>query len=220
VTLLTLLACGVWACTDDAAGVEAGVSDDAGTSNTGTSNTGTSNTGTSNTGTNTTEGGGETGDTGGTGGDCKTSVTTEVEGCPEVVGMGFCSEGGVHVEQDSEIEWTNNPPHSGDHYPTWATWGEHDTPVPRGNWVHNLEHGGIVLLHNCPEPCDAELEVLREVLGARPDSRVLMTPDPLLDGPRFAAVSWTWVHEFDSPDLDELLCFIDQHFDHAPESVP
>ena len=54
----------------------------------------------------------------------------------------------------------------------------------------------------------------------RPDSRILITPDPDLPGPAFAAVSWTWVHRFESADLDELLCFVDQHFNHAPEDVP
>ena len=148
---------------------------------------------------------------------CVIFETTEIEGCAEIVGEGFCSEGGVHVDQDSEIPWSNNPPHSGDHYPTWETWGEHEESVMRGNWVHNMEHGGIALIYNCPEGCEEELEVLRAVLEMR--NSVLMTEDALLDGPRFAALSWTWVHEFDEPVLDELLCFVDQHYDHAPESV-
>ena len=155
----------------------------------------------------------ETGDT------CRIAETTEVEGCPAILGEGFCTEGGSHVEQDSAIEWSNNPPHSGDHYPTWKNWGEHDEPVPRGNWVHNLEHGGVALIYNCPEGCDAELELLRAVFEALPDHPILMTEDPLLDGPRFAAVSWNWVLEFDAPDVDELVCFVEQHYDHAPESV-
>jgi hypothetical protein len=102
----------------------------------------------------------------------------------------------------------------------WAEWGIYDDPVPRGNWVHSLEHGGIVLLHNCAEPCEAEIDKLKTALIARPDMRVIVTPDPLLDGDRFAAVSWTWVYETDAPDLDTLLCFIDQHEGHAPEDIP
>ena len=89
----------------------------------------------------------------------------------------------------------------------------------RGNWVHNMEHGAVVLLYNCPNGCDTELEVLRAVVEAR-GSQVLMTEDSELIGARFAAVSWTWVHEFEAPDMDDLLCFVDQHYDNAPESVP
>lgn len=146
--------------------------------------------------------------------------STDVAGCAEVIGQGFCSEGAVHVPEGSDIEWMNNPPHSGNHYPSWSTKGEHAEPVARGNWVHNLEHGWIVLAYNCPADCEAELEVLRDVIAMRPNMSILMTPDPLLDGPRFAAIAWTWVHEFDTADLDELLCFVDQHWDNAPESVP
>jgi hypothetical protein len=146
---------------------------------------------------------------------------TEVDGCAEVVGESFCSEGQEHVLQDSEVEWMSDPPHSGPHYPTWELWGEHDSTVPRGNWVHNLEHGGIVLSYRCADPCDAELEILRDVIEQRPELRILLTPDPFLPGrERFAAISWTWIHRFDAPDLEELLCFADQHENHAPEDVP
>jgi hypothetical protein len=156
-----------------------------------------------------------------TGEPCGPYETTEVEACPMIIGEGFCSEGGGHEDPGTEIEWMNNPPHSGRHYSIWETMkGEHNDLVERGYWVHNLEHGWIVLVYNCPEDCDAELDVLREVIAMREeDASLLMTEDPLLDGPRFAAISWTWVHEFDTPVLEDLLCFVDQHFDHSPESV-
>ena len=144
----------------------------------------------------------------------------EIDGC-EPIGESFCSEGNPHVPQDSEVAWQSDPPHSGPHYPTWEAWGEHETVVPRGNWVHNLEHGGIVLSYRCNDDCEPELDVLREVVAARPELRILLTPDPLLPGAdRFAAVSWTWIHRFDAPDLDTLLCFADQHEGHGPEDVP
>jgi hypothetical protein len=145
---------------------------------------------------------------------------TPVRGCDDPVGESFCSEGQRHVPAGTDVRWGNNPPHSGPHYPTWVSWTEHPRPVPRGNWVHNLEHGGIVFSYRCDEPCEAELDVLRQVMTDRPDLRILLTPDPDLDAPRFAAVSWTWVYETDAPDLDTLLCFVDQHENHAPEDVP
>lgn len=154
-------------------------------------------------------------------GGCEPAPFTEIEGCPAVVGQGFCSEGAMHVPQDTEIEWLSDPPHSGPHYPMWETWGEHETLVPRGNWVHNLEHGGIVLGYRCNDDCLEERAVLQEVIAMRPELRILMTRDPVLPGEeRFSAISWTWVHRFDEPDLAELLCFVDQHENHAPEDVP
>jgi hypothetical protein len=146
---------------------------------------------------------------------------TEVEGCAEPIGEPFCSEGQQHVEQGTDVPWLADPPHSGPHYPTWETWGEHEDVVPRGNWVHNLEHGGIVLTYRCNGDCEPEVDVLREVVAMRPDLRILLTADPMLPGDeRFAAISWTWVHRFDTPDLATLLCFADQHENHAPEDVP
>jgi hypothetical protein len=151
---------------------------------------------------------------------CERAPVREVASCPQTIGEGFCHEGASHVPTDTNIEWNNNPPHSGDHFPIWADKGEYAEPVERGYWVHNLEHGWIVLAYDCPDGCEAELDVLREVIAARPDVSIILTPDPLLDGSRFAAISWTWVHAFDVPVRDELLCFVDQHWDNAPESVP
>ena len=52
------------------------------------------------------------------------------------------------------------------------------------------------------------------------DLRILMTADPLLDAPRFAAVAWTWIYETDAPVQKELECFAVQHEGQAPEDVP
>lgn len=152
--------------------------------------------------------------------ECDTEDAVDVPGCAETIGTSFPCEGHCHVEDASSLSWLNNPPHSGDHLPVWERdWGEHTEAVARANWVHNLEHGGVVLLYDCPEGCDAELAVLRDVLAQRPDTPILLTPDAELDAPRFAAVSWTWVYETDAPDLATLLCFVDQHACQAPEGV-
>ena len=160
-------------------------------------------------------------DAGDGGGDCLESETADVPACPIVIGVQSPCEGRAHVAIDTDIRWQTNPPASGPHFGLWERdKGEHADPVARGNWVHNLEHGWVVLLHNCPTACEPELDVLRAVLAQRPDSRIVMTPDPLLDPARFAAVSWTFIYETDAPDLDTLLCFVDQHERQAPEDVP
>jgi hypothetical protein len=153
-------------------------------------------------------------------GACDEFPATSVAACPEIIGEGFCSEGAMHLDIGTEITWDHEPPHSGNHYGVWETMpGEHSDVVDRRFWVHNLEHGWVVLIYNCPDGCAAELDVLREVLTMRPNLDIIMTEDPLLEGSRFAAISWTWVHAFDQPVLEELLCFVDQHYDNSPESV-
>ena len=55
----------------------------------------------------------------------------------------------IHVAVGTTIMWDSNPPSSGEHYPIWAAYQEFTEPVPRGFYVHDLEHGGIVFLYNC-----------------------------------------------------------------------
>src|SRR5258708_2170075 len=52
---------------------------------------------------------------------------------------------GIHEGEGTAILWDSNPPSSGAHYPIWAAFQEYTTPVPRGYYVHDLEHGAVVL---------------------------------------------------------------------------
>jgi hypothetical protein len=73
--------------------------------------------------------------------------------------------------------------------------------VPRGFYLHSIEHSGIVLAYNCDlvsGDCDALVQSLVDVRNAygRDDecseaimNRILVTPDPELDVP-FAAAAW------------------------------
>src|SRR5690242_14376423 len=77
--------------------------------------------------------------------------------CPESCGPGIdapANEGHLHVTPGTKVDYGANPPTSGSHWPYWRTpWDMYTTQVPREKWVHNLEHGGIVLLYNCPTGC-------------------------------------------------------------------
>src|SRR5688500_9994024 len=114
-------------------------------------------------------------------------------------------QGGMHVQLGEPINWPTNPPASGPHYPAWARWAEsYDDPIDRGFWVHNLEHGGVVFLYNCPEGCDADLAALEAAVQALPpdercvpppEARWIVTPDPLLPPDvKIAAVSWGHIY--------------------------
>jgi hypothetical protein len=134
-------------------------------------------------------------------------------------------EGAQHVPEGTTVSYRANPPASGDHWPNWErTWGVFPMPLPRGRWLHNLEHGGVLLLYNCPGGCDdvvQRLVALRN--GRRPDRynavRVIVTPDPLMPK-RVAAVAWNWRWQGDDVDEATLNCFIDRRYDRAPESIP
>ncbi|MDP2343311.1 MAG: DUF3105 domain-containing protein [Deltaproteobacteria bacterium] len=100
------------------------------------------------------------------------------------------NEGWAHKNDPVDHVYESNPPASGPHYPVWASWGVHadDDVVERGQWVHNLEHGGIVLLLGDSASDEAE-EELRAGFDDIPGddecghSRTLLTLDPELDDP-------------------------------------
>lgn len=98
------------------------------------------------------------------------------------------NEGWAHKNDPVDHVYEANPPSSGPHYPVWASWGLHDDVVERGSWVHNLEHGGIVLLIGDSASAEAEDE-LRAGFDDIPvdeecgHSRSLLTRDEEMDAP-------------------------------------
>jgi hypothetical protein len=139
----------------------------------------------------------------------------------------YALDPGIHVSACFPITWSTNPPTSGPHYPIWAAFKTYDAPIPRGFWVHDLEHGAIVIAYNCPSGCDAELAELAAFLDARPvdpqcapavKRRVVVVPDPLLDT-TFAAAAWGWALESSCFDLAMLAPFYDAHYAQAPENT-
>lgn len=136
-------------------------------------------------------------------------------------------EGAQHVPVGTPLSFASNPPASGSHYPYWGRWAEHTSPLPRGNYVHNLEHGGVALLYRCSGSCPEIVAGLRAVMNAQPQdarctppirSRILLTPDPDLDVP-VAAAAWTYTYRADCVDAPSLSAFIRDHYDQASESL-
>ena len=135
------------------------------------------------------------------------------------------NEGGQHVAEPSTVSYRANPPASGPHWPMWQEpWGAYPMGLPRERWVHNLEHGGVALLYNCPTGCDdvvAQLTALRD--STRPDrfnaQRILIVPDAVMPH-RVAAVAWGWRWQGETVDAATVRCFIDARYDRAPESTP
>ncbi len=139
---------------------------------------------------------------------------------------GFPLAAGTHVAQCTPITYATNPPTSGPHYPLWARFKAYADRVPRGFWVHAMEHGAVVVSYNCPGGCAAEVAALVAFLDARPvdplctapvRNRFIVTPDPQLDTV-FAASAWGWSLRSDCFDLPALGAFIDAHYAQAPEN--
>jgi hypothetical protein len=153
--------------------------------------------------------GGQTAGASGAGGDdggLADAPVTEIEGgaCTAVVQQ-HPDEGFLHVDCTPVPVYQTNPPSSGNHYPIWADFQTYTTPVPWGHLVHDLEHGAIVIVYNCPDGCADEIAAAQKMIDAFPTDpiclaspmgppsghRFILAPDPHLDV-RWAASAWTW----------------------------
>jgi hypothetical protein len=135
-----------------------------------------------------------------------------------------------HVPIGTDVQWDSNPPSSGPHFPIWAAYQAYSTPVPRGYYVHDQEHGGVVLLYRCDDAggCPDVAAALQAASDSIPDDplctsggegvrvRTVITPDPLLDVP-IAAAAWGWTYRAQCLDQASLNAFAQAHYGQGPE---
>jgi hypothetical protein len=128
--------------------------------------------------------------------------------------------GNAHVATGTVIRYTYCPPASGRHFnqgggigPIPARpYGPNDGVIPQG-WVHNLEHGGLVILYRGAE---ADQAVLRALYDAVPASPVCgFEPGGSAPGPviaRFDEMAWpfaalVWDRVLPLETLDQAAIF-------------
>jgi hypothetical protein len=118
------------------------------------------------------------------------------------------------------VSYPDPPPAGGDHDACWAIWGIHADAVPAERWVHNLEHGGVVFLYDCPGGCGDGAEALSEItglVGSHP--LALITPYTGMSQ-KFAMVSWGRRLVSDCIDPQAAAAFYTVHVNRGPEQIP
>lgn len=149
--------------------------------------------------------------------------------CDVTITTGIPVKSAKHVELCSHVKYATNPPSGGDHWPEWAAFQSYDTPVPREQYVHDLEHGALVLLYKCDGACPdvlAALDAGRAAVSgdalclqsAGPTERVVITPDPLLDTP-IAVAAWGATYTATCIDKASLVDFAKAHYGHGTEDI-
>jgi hypothetical protein len=130
-----------------------------------------------------------------------------------------------HVPVGNEIAYQNRPPIAGPHYGLMhPDYGISDEPIAPGYWVHNLEHGAVVLLYRCVEPCPELVGQLRELYKSLPpgrnarsgSGRILATPYPDMDH-LIAVIAWGRILELDQFEPNRILAFYEAWIDRGPE---
>jgi hypothetical protein len=146
--------------------------------------------------------------------------------------------GHLHQDPGSTITYQFCPPASGKHYNSAGigpirpgVYGPNDPAVPPG-WVHNLEHGALVLLYSCtqaPDACtDAGQDALEALYASWPNSPLCDYPAGTRDTPVFAryddmpwpyaGVVWDLVLPMQTLDEPLLLDFFERNAEQfAPE---
>jgi hypothetical protein len=143
------------------------------------------------------------------------------------VGRAVQVERAEHVPAGTQIEYATRPPSSGKHYDAWyPTYGVVEEAVPAGNWVHNLEHGAVVLLYNCPQGCPELVQQIKDFYATLPagrnskrgGARLLAVPYADMDH-KLAVAAWGWLQELDEFDAAKIRQFFDARIDRGPECV-
>ena len=135
------------------------------------------------------------------------------------------SEGASHVPTCTPVSYPSKPPASGPHYGTWPVFRVYDKPVPWGFLVHGLEHGAVVIAHNCPGDCSADWpRSARCTPRCRPRPAcplppLIVTPDPTLDVP-FAASAWGATLRARCFDRERFAAFVERRANRGPEFFP
>lgn len=150
--------------------------------------------------------------------------------CTVVITTGIVVPGAVHVPFCTDVDYATNPPSGGDHWGMWAAFKQYSLPVPREMYVHNQEHGGVVLLYRCGGSCPEVVTMLQDVLdGMTPDPlcvsgqglprvRALLTPDPELDTP-VAAAAWGATYTATCLDPESLSAFVAEVYGKGTETT-
>ncbi|WP_437338161.1 DUF3105 domain-containing protein [Sorangium sp. So ce394] len=151
--------------------------------------------------------------------------------CKVVVQTGIRVASAQHVPECTPVQYDTNPPSGGDHWAIWAEFKSYKAEVPREIYVHNLEHGAVVLAYRCPSSGCAEVEAMLEevrteaasdpkclTLPGGPEARLVMTPDSALDTP-IAAAAWGATYTATCLDKPSLARFVAEHYGKGPEDT-
>ena len=148
------------------------------------------------------------------------------------VGQEIPDEGTAnHIDPSTTWTYKSYPPTSGPHYAVPgsapAPWQTIDTLV-EGQFVHNLEHGGIAILYDCPSGNDCttlrnQLEnYVKNLAPLEPkfnEVKIVMTPYSRGMQKKVALVAWHYVEFLDGYDQAEITRFYENHVDNGPEPI-
>lgn len=120
-----------------------------------------------------------------------------------------------HFCMTTKISYDHPIPHHGNHRPIWPKFGEYQF-VPPQRWLHNIEHGAVVMLyHPCAHP--AMVEKLRKLVTGCIRKHVITPYTNIPEDKPLALVAWGCRMLMSSVDEVEVTNFIREKGLHGPE---
>ncbi|CAH1153861.1 unnamed protein product [Phaedon cochleariae] len=123
-----------------------------------------------------------------------------------------------HRCMNESIEYNELVPTFGTHRPLWAVYGEY-TFVPKQRWIHNLEHGAVVMLYH---PCanKNQVRLLRNIVRSCLYKHVITPYNYLTPERPLALVTWGHRLEMSKVSSEVVNNFIQKHALNGPEKTP
>jgi hypothetical protein len=165
------------------------------------------------------------------------TVTSASMGVVSGVGTGKLSgtvqtitdEGRSHLARPQRVTYVHQPPSSGVHYSDTGAprpWGVVQTELLPEEYVHNLEHGGIVMVYRCSgTECDAAYAAAQNLFNKLPkdaqfnEVKFLATPYQGM-APKVALLSWDHEQDFTGiPTVADATTFYNLFVDKGPEAL-
>ena len=121
--------------------------------------------------------------------------------------------------------YSSTPGTSGPHWSSPGNWGVYSTPQSESQFVHNLEHGGIVIWYD-PDAVGADaLDELSRYVTTQTASglsgrfKFILSPWSGADEmpAPIVATSWRWTLELEDVDTDAIDAFAQERYGIAPE---
>lgn len=147
-----------------------------------------------------------------------------VDSSGPTVGTHMPDIGNPHIPVGQSANYPSLPPTSGPHWSQSgvapAPWGVKTAFLPFEVTVHNLEHGGIVILYNGLSTEETQqLESTVRTLTANGLPKIVLEPWPALKDAKIDLTAWNWILKLQSYDQTQVVKFVRQHYEgEAPEN--
>ena len=147
------------------------------------------------------------------------------------LGQAVPNEGQAHVDPSTTPTYKSYPPASGPHFSAQGVapvpWQTIDT-LQEGQYIHNLEHGGIAILYDCPSGTDCTtlknslenyVKTLAPVEPTYGEVKIVLSPYSRGMTKKVALVAWDYIEFLDGYDQAEITRFYENHVNHGPEQI-